>query len=43
MSKKFDKLTQHIQSEYEKKGMTSDEAKKIAEATAGKIAREKDK
>jgi predicted transcriptional regulator len=42
MSKRFDRLVQHIRREYEEKGMSPERANAIAEATAGKIAREKE-
>ena len=38
---KFDKLKQHIAREYEKKGMSHEEAEKIGAETAAKIGIEK--
>lgn len=38
---KFDRLKNQIKREYEKKGYSSEEAEKIAEATAAKIGFEK--
>ena len=38
MPKKFDKLEKHIEQEYEKKGYSVKESKRIGFATAGKIA-----
>ena len=43
MSKRFDKLSEHITREYEKKGFSHEKARKIGEATAGEIAHEKGK
>ena len=41
MDKAFDKLSRKIEREYEKKGFSHVKAKRIGNATAGKIAREK--
>ncbi len=41
MGKKFDKLERKIEKEYLKKGYSKTRAKKIAFATAGKMARKK--
>ena len=43
MPKKFDKLERHIEREYEKKGYSHEEARRIGFATAGKIAHLKKK
>ncbi|MHB1709609.1 MAG: hypothetical protein ACYCT2_09065 [Thermoplasmataceae archaeon] len=42
MTTKFDKLSRRIEKEYERKGMSTERAKEISAATAGKIAREKE-
>ena len=39
MGKRFEKLEKHIEREYKKKGYSSDEARRIGYATAGKIAK----
>ena len=39
MGKRFEKLEKHIEKEYKKKGYSSEEARRIGFATAGKIAR----
>ncbi|MDE2024957.1 MAG: hypothetical protein KGJ07_00510 [Patescibacteria group bacterium] len=41
MGKKFDKLEKHIENEYLKKGFSHLKAHEIGEATAAKVAREK--
>lgn len=41
MGKKFTKLSNSVAREYEKKGMSSAQAKKVGNAVAGKIANEK--
>ena len=43
MSKSFDKLKREIKDEYEKKGYSKKKADYIAKATAGEIARRKNK
>ena len=42
MGKKFDRLSEKIAREYEKKGYSHATAKKYGRATAGKVAREKE-
>lgn len=40
---KFDKLSNKVTREYEKKGVSAKKARQIGNATAGKVAREKGK
>lgn len=42
MGKKFDRLSEHVAREYEKKGIPREKAEEWGKATAGKVAEEKE-